>query len=77
MTRYGSDVRKSPEWRTAENLFQELHTWSVFSIVGASPMAGTSPEELDHQLAEILEICTRYFPVWFHRAESMMRFGKS
>jgi tetratricopeptide (TPR) repeat protein len=77
MSRYGSSVRKSPEWRDAEVRYNQLHLSSSFSIVGVSPMPGFSLEDLDREFEEILQTCPRFFPALFHRGEYMLRMGNT
>jgi tetratricopeptide (TPR) repeat protein len=71
------DIRKTPRWQEAWQRYNHLHTGSVFSIIGTSPIMGTTLEELDQELAEILAGCPEFFPVWFHRGEYMLRTGKT
>ncbi|UCH93086.1 MAG: tetratricopeptide repeat protein, partial [Candidatus Aminicenantes bacterium] len=72
-----SDIRKTPPWREAEQKFNQVHTWSVFSIMGVSPTLGPTLEELDQELTEILAGCPEFFPAWFKQGEYMLRIGET
>ncbi len=75
---YETDPRKTAEWREAEKWYSQLHTLSVFSIMGMGFTSGPGPaEELDRTLEEILALCPMYFPAWFHRGEFMLRIGRT
>lgn len=78
MTRYGANVRKTPEWMAAHKLFGELQGQAWFTILGGNnTKAVLSPEESDRALEEIVTVCPEYFPVWFHRGISMLKMGKT
>ena len=71
------NVRATPEWLEAQQRYQQLHSWSVFSVFGVSPTMGPTLEGMDQELAVILEGCPEYFPAWFHRGEFMVRVGET
>lgn len=76
MARNSRNPRKTPEWREAENWFNQLHTMPVFSIMGGSMMPGPDADVLDSKLENLLVACPSYFPAWFYRGEYMIRIGK-
>lgn len=71
------DIRETPEWQDAGQRYSKFHTWHAFSIMGAVPVMEYTLEELDLELAEILQGCPEYFPAWFHRGEYLLRAGKT
>jgi tetratricopeptide (TPR) repeat protein len=72
-----SDTRKTQSWKDADREYSRFHSWNVFSIFGATMVTGNTPEELDQELAGIIEACPEYFPAWFHRGEYMLRNGEN
>ncbi len=77
MAKHGTNPKKTPEWREAENWFKQLHASPVFSFFGGGIMPGPDSEALDGELAKLLTFCPDYFPAWFYRGEYMLRAGKA
>lgn len=75
MAKKEKSPRKTPEWREAENWFNQLHTMPVFSIMGGGLMPGPDAGGLDRELENLLVSCPFYFPGWFYRGEYMLRLG--
>lgn len=72
------DIRKTSQWREAENWYQHLQsTGAVFSIVGEPPVMGQALDSIDLQLDELLQNFSFFYPAWFHRGEFMLRAGES
>ncbi len=73
-----NDIRRSSQWREAENIYQQLlSSGAVFSIVGEPPVIGQALDTIDSQLDELLQHYTFFYPAWFHRAEFMLRAGET
>lgn len=77
MARNSENPRETPEWREAENWFNQLYSMPVFSVLGGGLMPGPDADVLDGELEKLLVYCPAYFPAWFYRGEYMLRTGKS
>ena len=72
------DIRKSNEWRYAEDLFKRIYANRPgFSIIGISPTPGPSWAAIDFLMERILTGCPQFFPALFQRGEYLLRIGKT